>query len=45
TDEQLSDAWNAAIDQVTGGIPDDDDVTPEQWSQIKDATLDEVGAI
>lgn len=45
SDDMLGDAWNAAIDQVTGGIPDDNDVTPVQWSQIKDATLDEVGAI
>ncbi|KKN77880.1 hypothetical protein LCGC14_0356170 [marine sediment metagenome] len=45
TDEQLSDAWNAAYDQVTGGIPDDGDVMPEQWRDIKDATLDEVGVL
>lgn len=42
-DEALGNAWSAAIDQVAGEGIIDSKVTPEQWTLIKDAVLDEVG--
>lgn len=41
TDEMVADAWLTAADAVASST-DESEITPEQWAQIRDKTLDQI---
>lgn len=43
TDEELRASWTAAINEIAGPGVSDDKITGDQWNDIKDKVLDEVG--
>jgi hypothetical protein len=42
-DEQLNAAWSGTINDIAGEGTPDDDITGEQWHQIANAVIDQVG--
>lgn len=45
TDDQLSEAWVATVDTIAGEDTDPNDVTPEQWAEIRNNVLDAIPSI